>query len=483
LPSKERSVRAKVKLFLNNKRLRFRINPMKILQNKKEIQSFLKVLSRRASGGGQEVENRVRNILIDISKNGNRAVLKYTKSFDSLTTKSLKISPDEIERHAKKAKKDVVKALKTSAKRIKTFHEMQKEESWFVTDPGYQRFSVDRYGDLLGGSWGERSSPHALLGQVIRPLERVGVYVPGGKASYPSTVLMNVIPAQVAGVKEIALCVPTPRGEINPYVMAAIKLLGLKEVYRIGGAQAVGAMAYGTETIKKVDKIVGPGNIYVATAKKIVFGEVDIDMIAGPSEILIIADVSANPTFIAADLLGQAEHDELASPVLITTSKKLADTVSGELEKQISRLRRKEIVRKSIDNYGAIIITKNIKDAVELSNSIAPEHLEIMTKKPINILPLIKNAGAIFLGDWTPETLGDYSAGPNHTLPTGRTARFSSPLGVYDFIKRSSLLSFTKDGFIKLAKIVRKIASVEGLEAHERTISVREDFKTDKISC
>jgi histidinol dehydrogenase len=443
---------------LNNKRVRFRINPMKILQNKKEIQSFLKVLSGRASGGGQEVENRVRNILIDISKNGNRAVLKYTKAFDSLTTKSLKISPDEIERGSKMAKKEVVRALKTSAKRIKTFHEMQKEESWSF------------------------SEGNALLGQVIRPLERVGVYVPGGKASYPSTVLMNVIPAQVAGVKEIALCVPTPRGEINPYVMAAIKLLGLKEVYRIGGAQAVGAMAYGTETIKKVDKIVGPGNIYVAMAKKIVFGEVDIDMIAGPSEILIIADVSANPTFIAADLLGQAEHDELASPVLMTTSKKLADTVSGELEKQISRLKRKEIARKSIDNYGAIIITKNIKDAVELSNSIAPEHLEIMTQKHINILPLIKNAGAIFLGEWTPETLGDYSAGPNHTLPTGGTARFSSPLGVYDFIKRSSLLSFTKDGFIKLAKTVRTIASVEGLEAHEKTIRVREGFKSGRIS-
>lgn len=456
---------------------------MKILQNKAEIQSFLKVLRERASGGGNEVENRVRNILTDISKNGDRAVLKYSKAFDFLTTKNLKISPDEIKRLAKKAKKEVVKAMKISAKRIKTFHEMQKEESWLVTDPGYRRFPVDRYGGLLGGSWWERSSPCALLGQVIRPIERVGVYVPGGKASYPSTVLMNVIPAQVAGVKEIALCVPTPKREINPYVMAAIKLLGLKEVYRIGGAQAVGAMAYGTETIKKVDKIVGPGNIYVATAKKMVFGEVDIDMIAGPSEILIIADNSANPSFIAADLLGQAEHDELASPVLITTSKKLADTVSGELEKQISRLRRKEIARKSIDNYGAIVIIKNIKDAVEISNSIAPEHLEIITKNPMNLLSMIKNAGAIFLGEWTPETLGDYSAGPNHTLPTGGTARFSSPLGVYDFVKRSSLLKFTKDGFMKLAKSVRTIAAVEGLEAHEKTIRVREDFKTDTISC
>jgi histidinol dehydrogenase len=423
---------------------------MKILLSKKEMQSFLKVLRERASGRGQEVENRVRAILDDVRKTGDRAVLRYTKAFDSLTKEDLRITPEEISINAKRARKNVVEALKTSAKRIKTFHEMQKEESWSF------------------------SEGNDLLGQVIRPLERVGVYVPGGKASYPSTVLMNVIPAQVAGVKEIALCVPTPRGEINPYVMAAIKLLGLKEVYGIGGAQAVGAMAYGTETIKKVDKIVGPGNIFVATAKKMVFGEVDIDMIAGPSEILIIADDSANPAFIVADLLGQAEHDELASPVLITNSKKLADTVRGELERQLSRLRRKEIATKSLDNYGAIIITKNIKDAVELSNSIAPEHLEIMTEKPMDLLPMIKNAGAIFLGEWTPETLGDYSAGPNHTIPTGGTARFSSPLGVYDFIKRSSLLNFTKDGFKKLAKTVRTIAAVEGLEAHEKTIRVRE---------
>src|SRR4030066_1679524 len=368
---------------------------MKILKSKKDVGGFLKLLRERASGGNPEIEHKVRAILEDVRINGNKALLKYTKAFDSLTTRSLRMTPAEIKKHSKKAEKNVVDALKISAKRIRAFHERQKERSWSFSEKGN------------------------LLGQIIRPLARVGVYVPGGKASYPSTVLMNVIPAQVAGVKEIALCVPTPRGEINPYVMAAIKLLGLKEVYGIGGAQAVGAMAYGTETIKKVEKIVGPGNIYVATAKKMVFGEVDIDMIAGPSEILIIADDSANPAFIAADLLGQAEHDELASPVLITDSKKLADTVRGELEGQLSRLRRKEIATKSLDNYGAIIITKNIKDAVELSNSIAPEHLEIMTEKPMDLLPMIKNAGAIFLGQWTPETLGDYSAGPNHTLPTG----------------------------------------------------------------
>ena len=423
---------------------------MRIIRNNKELVAFLSVLKERASGINQEIEQRVKNILEDVRRNGDRAVLKYTEKFDLVKPKELKIDPDEISRYAGKAGRRVVNALKLSAKRIRVFHEMQKEESW---------------------SFSEKD---AILGQLIRPIERVGVYIPGGKASYPSTVLMNVIPAQVAGVKEIALCVPTPKDEINPYVMAAIKLLGVKEVYRIGGAQAVGAMAYGTKTIKKVDKIVGPGNIYVATAKKMVFGVVDIDMIAGPSEIIIIADNSANPSFIAADLLGQAEHDEFASSILITDSKRIAVAVDKEIEKQLDELIRKEIARKSIDNYGAIIITKDIKDSVELSNHIAPEHLEVMTKKPTDVLPMIKNAGAIFLGEWTPEALGDYSAGPNHTLPTGGTARFSSPLGVYDFIKRSSLLSFKKEGFAKLARAVKIIAEAEGLEAHKNTIKIRE---------
>lgn len=425
---------------------------MRTLKNKKEIDAFLKLLRERASGGSPEIEQKVREILDDVRNNGDKAVLKYTKAFDSLATNSLRITPAEIRKSAKKAKKDVVEALKISAKRIRTFHERQKEKSWSFSEKGN------------------------LLGQVIRPLARVGVYVPGGKASYPSTILMNVIPAQVADVKEIALCVPTPKGEINPYVMAAIDLLGIKEVYRVGGSQAIGAMAYGTASIKKVDKIVGPGNIYVATAKKMVFGEVDIDMIAGPSEILIIADDSANPTFIAADLLSQAEHDELASSILITNSRKLADKVGKELDRQLSGLTRKKIARKSINNYGAIIITKDLKDAVALSNQIAPEHLEIMTAKPIQFLPMIENAGAIFLGEWTPEALGDYSAGPNHTLPTGGTAKFSSPLGVYDFIKRSSILSFTREGFEKLANTVKTIAVAEGLEAHGKTITVREVF-------
>jgi histidinol dehydrogenase len=284
---------------------------------------------------------------------------------------------------------------------------------------------------------------------------------------------MNVIPAQVAGVKEIAVCVPVPGGEINPYVMAAVRMLGIKEVYRVGGAQAVAAMAFGTKTIKKVDKIVGPGNIFVATAKKMVFGPVDIDMIAGPSEILIIADSSADAAFIAADMLGQAEHDELASAMLITDSRQLAERVSEEIDTQLAALKRHKIARASLDNYGAIVIARNIQEAVKFSNQIAPEHLEVMTENPMDILPMIENAGAVFLGPWTPEALGDYAAGPNHTLPTGGTARFFSPLGVYDFYKRSSMLSFGKKGFLRLSKIVETIADTEGLEAHGNTIRVR----------
>jgi len=426
---------------------------MRLIKNEKEIQDFLKVLGDRASGGSPEIEQRVRVILGDVKKHGDRAVRKYTETFDSLKTDQLTISPKEIGRYAAKAERNIVKALERAATRIRAFHGKQREESWAFFEGG------------------------ALLGQVIRPLERVGIYIPGGKASYPSTVLMNVIPAQVAGVKETAICVPAPRGEINPVVMAAIKLLGVREVYRIGGAQAVGAMAYGTETIKKVDKIVGPGNIYVAAAKKMVFGEVDIDMIAGPSEILVLADKSADPVFVAADLLSQAEHDEYASSILVTNSKTVAKAVFRELEKQLKALRRREIAKRSLDAYGAIILTKTLAKAADIANTVAPEHLEIMTKNPDTMVSLIKNAGAIFIGKWTPEALGDYAAGPNHTLPTGGTARFSSPLGVYDFIKRSSLIGFTREGFQRLAGTVKTIAYAEGLEAHGNTVKVREELR------
>jgi len=422
---------------------------MRIIRTEKGKDAFLRLLKRRARGGGPEVDEKVRTILGDVRRYGDKAVLKYTRAFDAMKTRRLSIRPDEIAMCACEADPKVVSALRLSAKRIKAFHGRQKEKSWSFSEGG------------------------TILGQIIRPIDRIGVYIPGGKASYPSTVLMNVIPAQVAGVREIALCVPTPKGEMNPHVMAAIKLLGIKEVYRIGGAQAVAAMAYGTKTIRKVDKIVGPGNIYVATAKKMVFGEVDIDMIAGPSEILIIADDSANPAIVAADLLSQAEHDEHASSVLITDSNKLAESVAGEIKRQLARLKRRDIAGKSIGNYGAVILTEDLRDAAEISNSVAPEHLEIMTKNPARTLPLIRNAGAIFLGKWTPEALGDYSAGPNHTLPTGGTARFSSPLGVYDFLKRSSLLNFSKRGFRELAGPVKTIADAEGLEAHGNTVSMR----------
>lgn len=421
---------------------------MRILRTQRQITAFLNILRERASGVNPEIEKAVRNILSDVKKNGDAAVEKYTRKFDCHNL-TLKLTSAEIKRSAKTADKKIIKALELSARRIQDFHERQKEKSWSFKKNG------------------------ALLGQIIRPIERIGVYVPGGKASYPSTVLMNVIPAQVAGVEDIALCVPTPNGEINPYVMAAIELLGVKEVYRIGGAQAVGAMAYGTKSVRKVDKIVGPGNIYVALAKKIVFGEVDIDMIAGPSEILIIADETANPSFIAADLLSQAEHDEMASSILATDSDILAEKVLRELRVQLNVLKRKHIALKSLERFGAVIKTKSIAKAIDMANEIAPEHLEIMTKNPEKDVKHIRNAGAVFLGQWTPEPLGDYSAGPNHTLPTGGTARFSSPLGVYDFIKRTSLLQFDKKGFMLLSDTVEAIADIEGLEAHANTIRIR----------
>lgn len=421
---------------------------MKILKNKKEISAFLNLLRKRALGVSPEIEKAVKNILSDVRRNGDSAVEKYTRRFDKHDL-PLRLKASDIAKRAKKADKKIVKALELSAKRIWDFHERQREKSWSFKKDG------------------------ALLGQIIRPIERAGVYVPGGKASYPSTVLMNVIPAQAAGVKNICLCVPTPFGETNPYVMAAIDMLGVKEIYRIGGAQAVGAMAYGTESMKKVDKIVGPGNIYVALAKKMVFGSVDIDMIAGPSEILIIADETANPSFIAADLLSQAEHDELASSILITDSEVLVGNVIQELNIQLKGLKRKDIAKKSLKRFGAIIKTKSIKEAADIANEIAPEHLELMTRQPEKNMEMIKNAGAVFSGQWTPEPLGDYSAGPNHTLPTGGTARFSSPLGVYDFIKRTSLLQFDKKGFMLLSDTVEAIADVEGLEAHANTIRIR----------
>ncbi len=431
---------------------------MKIIRKEKEFGEFLASLQARSSSDNAAVGSAVNTILEEVRRSGDDAVLKYTRRFDDPKAARLRLGLPEIAKHAGKADPEIVRALEISARRIRKFHARQAEKSWSFCEAG------------------------SILGQSIRPLRRVGVYVPGGTAAYPSTVLMNVIPAQVAGVKEIALCVPASGGQLNPYVMAAIKMLGVSEVYRIGGAQAIGAMAYGTKSIKKVDKIVGPGNIYVATAKKMVFGLVDIDMIAGPSEILIIADDSACAPVVAADLLSQAEHDELASSVLITDSERLALAVSDEVQRQLSGLKRKKMAGSSISRHGAIVLAKDMRDAVSLSNRIAPEHLEIMTETPEELLPFVDNAGAVFLGQWTPEALGDYAAGPNHTLPTSGTSRFFSPLGVYDFYKRSSLVGFTKKGFKRLSNIVEALADSEGLDAHANTIRIRKEMLKRRTS-
>lgn len=425
-----------------------KITGMKVISSKADIEGFLKRLRKRYIGSDPDITERVSAIVKRVRKGGDKALLGYTERFDGHS--SITITPADIKAHARKADPKVIKALRLSAGRIRKFHKHQREASWSFSEPGGIR-----------------------LGQILRPLDRVGVYVPGGMASYPSTVLMNVIPAQVAGVPDIAIAVPTPRGEINPAVMAAIEIVGIKEVWTAGGAQAVAALAYGTESIRRVDKIVGPGNVYVATAKKMVFGDVDIDMVAGPSEILVIADDTAHADFIAADMLSQAEHDPLASSVLITNSERLALAVQGELKRQCAGLHRRETAERSLRDYGAIILVRSLEDAAGISNTIAPEHLEIMCKASDKLIPKLRNAGAIFVGDWTPEPLGDYSAGPNHTLPTVGTARFSSPLGVYDFIKRTSLIQFGREGFNRLAPTVECIAEAEGLDAHANAVRIR----------
>lgn len=418
----------------------------------KKFADFMDSLEHRGMGRASDVESRVGEIIDDVILHGDSAVRRYTEQFDNVRLRSLRIPGTAIKKAWKSAGKRAVQAIEKSAERITAFHARQKEESWSFKD-----------------------KDGALMGQLIRPLERVGVYVPGGKASYPSSVLMNVIPAQTAGVDEILICVPMPGGQVNPYVLVAADMLGVKKIFGIGGAQAVAAMAYGTKSLSKVDKIVGPGNIYVATAKRMVFGAVDIDMIAGPSEILIIADDMADPGFVAADMLAQAEHDEIASAMLVTPSRSLAKQVSQELTLQIKNLQRKNIALKSLESYGAAVITSDLEEAVRIANRIAPEHLEVMTENPEELVPGIRNAGAVFLGPWTPEALGDYAAGPNHTLPTGGSARFFSPLGVYDFIKRSSLLSFTKEAFGSLSGTVQTIARLEGLDAHAKSVRIRSE--------
>ncbi len=427
----------------------------------KRFPSVLRGIMERGAADDPEVEGAVRSIIADVRKGGDRALAEYTKKFDGVDLKGkIEVSARAINAAIKKVSKKDLKLMEFAASRIETFHRRQTRGSWFIKD--------------------DRGS---MLGQRITPLERVGIYVPGGKAAYPSTVLMNAIPARVAGVDEVVMVTPPGKGGkggkrgISPHVLAAAKVAGVKRVMRVGGAQAVAALAYGTRTVPRVDKIVGPGNVYVVTAKRLVFGAVDIDMIAGPSEILIINDGTGDPAWIAADLLGQAEHDELASSVLITTSKKMAEAVRKETAKQLKKLKRRAIAEKSIADYGTIFIARTLRRAAEISNRIAPEHLELFVEKPLDLLGRIRNAGAIFLGAYSPEAGGDYLAGPNHTLPTGGTARFSSPLGVYDFIKRSSVIQFSKEEFLSLAPSIERFARVEGLEAHAKSVTIRRTKK------
>jgi histidinol dehydrogenase len=412
----------------------------------------LQTLAGRGDAEDLGVEQTVRDILAKVRSEGDAAVLGYTHKFDrlTLTADTMAFSPDDYANAYEQADPKVVEALRYSADRIRAFHEHQVRK-------GYRYESEDG----------------VSLGQLIRPLAVVGVYVPGGKATYPSTVLMNTIPAKVAGVEKVVMVTPTPNGQLNPHLLVAADIAGVDMAFRIGGAQAVGALAYGTDTVPQVDTIVGPGNIFVATAKKQVFGVCNIDMIAGPSEILVVADDSANAEFVAADLLSQAEHDELASAILVTPSEEIANAVSAAVEKQLLTLERSDIARKSIDTYGVAIVTDDLDAAAEVANRVAPEHLELALADPEALLPKIKNAGAIFLGHYTPEAIGDYVAGPDHVLPTGGTARFSSPLNVDDFIKKTSVLSYSREAFTRVADTCITLSDTEGLFAHSRSVKLR----------
>ncbi len=417
-----------------------------------DFEQNLQAIVNRGESAQADVVETVREIIESVRQRGDAALVEYTARFDRLQLEAatLEVARSEIDQALAAVSQESLDTLRLATDRIAAYHEKQKTQTWLSTEES-----------------------DVLLGQMVRPLERVGIYVPGGKAAYPSSVLMNAVPAKVAGVAEVVMVVPMPGGEVNPHVLAAAHLAGVDRIFKLGGAQAVAALAYGTESVPRVDKITGPGNIYVATAKQMVFGQVDIDMIAGPSEILIINDGSGDPEHLAADLLSQAEHDELASSILITTSEKMANRVAEALEKQLSVLSREKIARSSIENYGAIILAKDLGEGIAFSNRIAPEHLELAVQAPFEILPAIRHAGAIFMGHNTPEAAGDYLAGPNHTLPTGGTARFFSPLGLEDFVKKTSIVSFSRQGLERLGRQIIHIAELEGLEAHARSVSIR----------
>lgn len=414
---------------------------------------LLNNLLKRSPNNYSEYESTVADIIADVRANKDQAVFSYTRKFDKweIDETNIRVTPAEMDEAFAAIDEEFVRVMKASARNIADFHKKQLHNSWIDPRPD--------------GS---------ILGQKILPIAISGVYVPGGKAAYPSSVLMNVIPAKVAGVKRIIMTTPAGAdGKVNPGTLVAAQIAGVDEIYKVGGAQAIAAMAFGTESIPKVDKITGPGNIFVALAKKACFGYVSIDSIAGPSEILVIADESANPRYVAADLLSQAEHDELASAILITTSEALADQVSVEIENFLKELSREEIIRKSLDNYGYQLIADSMEDAIDAANAIASEHLEILTKDPYQVMTKIENAGAIFLGEYSSEPLGDYYAGPNHILPTNGTARFFSPLNVDDFMKKTSIISYSREALEKAHKDIELFAKQEGLTAHANSIHVR----------
>lgn len=421
--------------------------------NENSKQNLLNDLLKRSPNHYGEFIDRVNDIINNVRSNGDAAIFDYTKRFDGadINASNIRVTKEEIEEAYTLVDSELIDVIRKALVNIREYHEKQRQYSWFDSKPN-----------------------GTMLGQKITPLATTGVYVPGGKAVYPSSVLMNVIPAKVAGVEKIVMVTPPGKnGKVNPNTLVAANEAGADEIYKVGGAQAIAALAFGTESIPKVDKIVGPGNIYVALAKKAVYGYVSIDSIAGPSEILVLADETANPRYVAADLLSQAEHDELASAILVTTSKELAEAVSLEVDQFIAELSRKEIMSKSIENYGYILVAESMQDAIDAANDIASEHLEIMTKNPFEVMTKIKNAGAIFIGEYSSEPLGDYFAGPNHILPTNGTAKFFGPLSVDDFVKKSSIIYYSREALAPIHKDIIKFATSEQLTAHANSIKVR----------
>ena len=426
---------------------------MRILKLTKDSkQNILENLLKRSPNNYTEYESSVNEIINNVRENRDKAIFDYTKKFDKadIDASNIRVTKEEIQEAYDKVDEKLLAVIRKSLVNIKKYHEKQLQNSWFTSEDGI------------------------ILGQKVTALEKAGVYVPGGKAVYPSSVLMNVLPAKVAGVDKIVMCTPPGAdGKVYPSTLVAANEAGVDEIYKVGGAQAIAAMAFGTESVPKVDKIVGPGNIFVALAKKAVFGYVSIDSIAGPSEILVLADETANPRYVAADLLSQAEHDEMASAILITTSKELAEKVSDEVEGFVKVLSRKEIIQKSLDNYGYILVADNMDDAIDAVNEIASEHMEIVTKDPFTVMTRIRNAGAIFIGEYSSEPLGDYFAGPNHVLPTNGTAKFFSALSVDDFIKKSSIISYSREALEKVHTDIEQFSQCEQLTAHANSIKVR----------